>query len=125
TQASASPSAQASAQASGVANDVAKSSQSTETETETETETVKSPLRGDVTRLLRILGNLIEANGSKRPSATQGNYDAMRLLLDRDERDAVEVEQIIRWCQADDFWRSNILSAKKLRAKYDTLRLQM
>ena len=34
-----------------------------------------------------------------------------------------QIEAAIRWCQADEFWRSNILSASKLREKYDQLRL--
>jgi hypothetical protein len=31
---------------------------------------------------------------------------------------------MIRWCQADEFWRGNILSMPKLREKYDQLRLK-
>ena len=29
---------------------------------------------------------------------------------------------MIRWCQADQFWSTNILSSKKLRANYDQMR---
>jgi hypothetical protein len=47
--------------------------------------------------------------------------DAIRLLIDRDGRSPEEVEHVIRWCQKDDFWRQNILSAPKLRAKFDQL----
>lgn len=46
-----------------------------------------------------------------------------RLLLDQDKRSEVDVHTAIDWCQADSFWRSNILSMPKLRAKYDQLRL--
>ena len=41
-----------------------------------------------------------------------------------DKRDPVEVEALIRWAQASDFWRANILSPAKFRKQYDRLRLQ-
>ena len=43
--------------------------------------------------------------------------DAIRLMLDRDNIPAENIAGAIRWCQADEFWRSNILSASKLREK--------
>ena len=33
------------------------------------------------------------------------------------------MHRIIEWATSDDFWKPNILSAVKLRAKYDQLRL--
>ena len=48
----------------------------------------------------------------------------MDKLIRIDLRDALEVEACIRWSQADDFWKSNILSPAKLRAKFDTMRLR-
>lgn len=48
--------------------------------------------------------------------------DAMRLLIDADERPAQEVVKVLRWCQADAFWKTNILSATKFREQYDKLR---
>jgi hypothetical protein len=47
----------------------------------------------------------------------------MRLLLDLDGRTFEQVEAAIVWSQNDEFWRTNILSASKLRSKYDQLRL--
>lgn len=38
-----------------------------------------------------------------------------------DKRTFDEVKAMIRYAQADSFWRTNILSAKKLREKFDTL----
>ncbi|MBO8161365.1 MAG: hypothetical protein H0Z24_06975 [Thermosipho sp. (in: Bacteria)] len=32
-----------------------------------------------------------------------------------------EIRKVIIWCQNDDFWKRNILSAKKLREKFDKL----
>lgn len=80
--------------------------------------------REDVDRLCDLLADLIEANGSKRPTVTKAWRDAARLMLDKDERDPVKAENLIRWCQADDFWRSNVLSMPTFREKYDQLRLK-
>lgn len=41
-----------------------------------------------------------------------------------DKRQPEEIEHMIKWAQHNEFWRSNILSAKKLREKWDTLVLQ-
>ena len=80
--------------------------------------------RGDVDRLCEHLADRIERNGSKRPTIGKTWHDAARLMLDNDGRTEQEVHGAIEWCQADEFWRSNILSMPKLREKYDQLRLQ-
>ena len=80
--------------------------------------------RPDVERICQHLAERIEANGSKRPSVTKGWRDAARLMLDADGRTEDEIHGAIAWCQADEFWRSNVLSLPKLRQKFDTLRLQ-
>lgn len=74
--------------------------------------------------LSHLLASLIEANGSKPRRVTQRWADAERLMLERDGRDAEEAERLIRWCQADGFWRANVLSMPKFRERYDQLRLQ-
>lgn len=84
----------------------------------------EEPAREDVARLCVLLADLIEQNGSKRPTITKAWLDAARLLIDRDGKTEQQVERVVRWCQADDFWRGNILSMPKLRAKYDQLRLK-
>lgn len=43
------------------------------------------------------------------------------LLHRKDSRSYEEIEKIIRWCQQDSFWRTNILSTHKLREKFDSL----
>lgn len=80
--------------------------------------------RPDVDRICQHLADSIEANGSKRPDIGKRWQDAARLMLDRDGRTEDEVHGAIDWCQADEFWRSNVLSLPTLREKYDTLRLQ-
>lgn len=79
--------------------------------------------RGDVERICKRLADRIEANGAKRPTITKGWRDAARLMLDRDERTESDILGAIDWCQADAFWRGNVLSLPKLREKYDQLRL--
>lgn len=50
--------------------------------------------------------------------------NVFRLLIERDERDLEEVKEILIWCQEDDFWQGNILSAAKFRKQYGQLRLK-
>ena len=49
----------------------------------------------------------------------------IRLLIDRDGRAVETVEKVIRWSQADAFWKTNILSGAKLRDKFPQLLLKM
>jgi hypothetical protein len=78
---------------------------------------------GDVERLCNLLADLVEANGSKRPTIT----DTWRVECDRliriDGKTPDKIERAIRWSQRDPFWRANVLSMPTLRAKYDQLRL--
>ncbi len=82
------------------------------------------PERDDARRICQHLADSIEHNGSKRPTITKAWLDAARLMLDRDGRTEQQIHQAIDWCQADEFWRTNILSMPKLREKYDQLRLK-
>jgi hypothetical protein len=79
--------------------------------------------RGDVERICTHLADQIEANGSKRPRITQTWRTEARLLIDKDDRTETQIIAAINWCQADPFWRANILSMPTLREKYDQLRL--
>lgn len=76
-------------------------------------------------RLANLLADLIEANGGKRPTVGKRWVQSMDRLLRLDRRMPGDVEQVIRWCQQDEFWLSNILSPDKLRKQYDRLRLRM
>jgi hypothetical protein len=80
-------------------------------------------IRDDVERLCDYLADLIEKNGSKRPTVTKAWRDAARLLMDKDGRTEEQVHKAIDWCQSDEFWRSNILSMPTLRKQYDRVRL--
>ena len=83
-----------------------------------------SQLNPEVPRLCNLLADLMVENGCRRPQVTKGWLDDMDRLIRLDGRSEVEVEGCIRWCQAHDFWRANILSPKKLRIKFDQLKLQ-
>ena len=104
----------------------------TKAETETETETdikdkpkvADAPVRQEILELLDHLDNCIQANGARKPNRTKTNIDAMRLLVDNDKRTVDEVRGAIDWATSNSFWKSHILSAKKLREKFDTMRLQ-
>jgi hypothetical protein len=70
-----------------------------------------------------LLAALIESNGSKRPVVTDKWLADMERLNRIDERSWEQITKAIEWCQADDFWRGNIMSPGKLRKQYDQLRL--
>jgi len=74
--------------------------------------------------LANLLAELVTRNGSRAPTVTREWLEAERLLLERDGRPPAEAEALIRWCQEDDFWKSNILSLPKFRKQYDQLRLK-
>lgn len=77
----------------------------------------------DVARLCEMLADLVEANGCKRPTVTKTWLVECERLMRIDGRSPAQVEACIRWCQADGFWRANVMSMPKLRARYDQLRL--
>lgn len=80
----------------------------------------------EVIQLCDLLASLIVANDPKAKVAPDSRRwrDSMRRLLDNDGRDPTDVERVIRWCQADGFWQTNILSASKLREQYTQLWLR-
>ena len=78
--------------------------------------------------LARFLEKNIAENNSKFPqseSQCQRWAKDFDLMIRRDKIDADDIAEVIEWCQKDSFWRSNILSGKKLREKYQQLRMRM
>jgi len=90
-------------------------------EKETKSEIAVAIFRPDVDAILDALDERIRANGAKVPKRTKANVSAARLLLDADGKTVDQVVRAIDWATTDEFWRSNILSMSKLRAKYDQL----
>lgn len=77
----------------------------------------------DVERLCTLLADLVEANGSKRPTITKTWLVECDRLIRIDGRTPMAIERCIQWSQRDPFWRVNILSMPTLRRQYDKLRL--
>jgi hypothetical protein len=84
-------------------------------------ESPSDPEREDVTALLDLLDREVQANGNRPSKRNKANTDAMRLLLDRDGNSQEQIAYVIRWVQADSFWKANVRSASKLREKFDDL----
>ena len=78
--------------------------------------------------LAKFLENNITENNQKFPkseSQRQRWAKDFDLMIRRDKIDADDIAEVIKWCQRDNFWRSNILSGKKLREKYQQLKMRM
>ncbi len=72
-----------------------------------------------------IIKNLPEARVPRASPDGLANWCLeINRMIHFDKRDPRDIALIIKWSQTDHFWRSNILSAKKLREKWETLVLQ-
>ena len=83
------------------------------------------PKYGPDDRPYQIAQHLLEKIRENNPDFKQPNLqhwaNDIRLAHDRDKRDYDKLDNMVDWCQNDDFWQANILSGKKLRDKYDRL----
>ena len=78
--------------------------------------------------LAKFLEKCITENNPKFPqneSQRQRWAKDFDLMLRIDKIDADDIAAAIEWSQNDNFWRSNILSGKKLREKYQQLAMKM
>ncbi len=71
--------------------------------------------------LLRDLILERDSNSRCRNANMQSWSKYIDLLHRKDNRSYEDIENIIKWSQQDNFWKSNILSTQKLREKFDTL----
>jgi len=78
----------------------------------------------DVVKLVNFFVDEIRKNRPEFKGSSKSWFTDMDKLLRIDKRDPSEVCRVIRFAQADDFWKSNILSVKKLREKYDSLAIK-
>ena len=80
----------------------------------------------DETRTLcRLLADRLDEIGVKHGYPSTRWHRDMRLMRDRDGRTPDQIAGAIRWALADGcWWQASIHSPKKLREKFDTLRLQ-
>jgi hypothetical protein len=76
--------------------------------------------------LCRRLGELIVCNDpkAKPPTYSKRWLDAARLLVDSDGRHFEEALAVLEWSQADEFWKTNILSMPTFRKQYPRLRMR-
>lgn len=84
--------------------------------------------KSDPYLLARFLEKSITANNPKFPQSEQQRQRWARdfdLMLRRDKIDADDIAEVIEWSQKDSFWKSNILSGKKVREKYQQLLMKM
>lgn len=59
-------------------------------------------------------------NEFKKPNLQNWSND-IRLMIEQDNRKPEKIRGMIEWVQNDSFWFKNVLSARKLREKYDQL----
>ena len=79
----------------------------------------------DEVRLTHLLFDLIKKRDPKhRLPDIQKWAEPIDKLIRIDGRSVQEVEQVIYWCQLDDFWQNNILSTQKLRKQFNQLALK-
>jgi len=86
---------------------------------------VRTPENPEFRRLAFLLHLKIK---SRNPGQKDPNWktwtEEIRKAIEVDGRTPEDVEKIINWCQADEFWQNNILSTAKLREKFDALVLK-
>ena len=85
---------------------------------------VAKPPREDVEQLCIRLRDHIAGNTAKTPNITAKWRTEARLLLDRDDIPFDEAVRVLDWCQADSFWKGNILSMPKFREKFAQLQIK-
>jgi hypothetical protein len=81
----------------------------------------------DGNRLADLLKYLILQNNpiAKVPEDIDKWAKDIDLMINRDKRPPGIIEGVIHFCQSDNFWKGNILSANKLREKFDQLYMKM
>lgn len=88
----------------------------------------KTPAYADDDRNLLLSADLFRRIKTNNPETRQPDLQKwandIRLMHERDGRSYEKIARMIERCQTDDFWQANILSAKKLREKYDTMAAQ-
>lgn len=68
-----------------------------------------------------LLMKIRDNNPNSKEPNLQKWANSIRLMHERDNRSYEEIKSMIDWCQNHEFWSGVILSADKLRAKYDQM----
>jgi hypothetical protein len=91
----------------------------------------KSPFRADAEKLAEFLKKKISEYKPDYPSLKKSDTHlkwskVFEAMLRIDKREPRKIAEVIKWvAETSDFWKPNILSAKKLREKIDQIELQM
>lgn len=116
----------------GVTVDLPRGDTATPPERPLRTSTRTTPLSADAEKaseeiqaLCNLLAELVATNGARRPRITSKWLTEARLLVERDGHEIGEVAEVIRWCQQDSFWKSNVMAMPKFRQRYDQLAMKM
>jgi len=75
--------------------------------------------------LAKFFYELISKNieNPKKPSFNSWAND-IRLMREQDKREPSDIRGLMVWVQADDFWKSNVMSTKSLRKSWDRLMMK-
>lgn len=80
----------------------------------------------DELRLAALLFDLIKKRNPKHKEPKFPEWaKQIELMIRIDNRSVDDIEDVIKWCQADSFWQNNILSTQNLRKNFDRLFIQM
>ncbi len=71
----------------------------------------------------KLFGKISQNQNIKKPNLNSW-ADDIRKMIKIDKRSHSQVSNMIEWCTTDSFWSTVVLSAKKLRDKYDTMAAQ-
>lgn len=75
---------------------------------------------GDI-ELAKLLSAEIKKNNpmySEKPEQVNSWADDIRLMREQDKRGPADIRKVMLWCQADSFWKENILSGANLRKHF-------
>lgn len=76
--------------------------------------------------LAGLLWKKVNVNAPDLPKPNLESWaNTIRLMMERDGREGKDIQEVILWATADEFWYKNILSADKLRKQYVKLSIQM
>lgn len=76
-------------------------------------------------QICEALVQRITLNGGRPKNITGRWLDAADKLVRIDGYTPDQILKVVDWCQADPFWKTNILSTPKLREKFEQLKLKM
>ena len=74
--------------------------------------------------LANYLAEKIKEHSPKARVSLSRWPDTFRLMREKDERTEQEIRSVVDFATNDNFWKANILSADKLREKFDTLSIK-